>query len=181
MVDVNSKAQALYSATTNLSFALDSLTREFRTGFDYYCKDQDGTLVDDIHEKDATETEPRLSCDSSGDFLAFTRQKDRFRVGYRFRENCPVDDASSVNCIEQRIEDPLGATDDVDWTRITSKDVSIDAFEIIVENTDPYSDGDDQLQPVGTLWVKGHVVNGLDTETNFNIQTRIVQRVLDNQ
>ncbi len=170
MVDVNAKAQALYSATTNLSFALDSLTREFRTGFDYYCKPQDGNLEGDLFEGENN------SCED-GDFLAFTRQKDNFRVGYRLRESGDPDDEDYEKYIEQSIENASGNTV-VDWSRITSRDVVIDEFQITIENSDPYSDGD-QFQPVGTLVVKGHVANGLDTDTTFNIQTRIVQRVLD--
>lgn len=173
MVDANAKAQALYSATTNLSFALDSLTREFRTGFHYYCKAQNGNPENNLNNgerRDCSKTEP-------GDYIAFTRQKDNARVGYR------LIDHDGERYIQQSIDYPSPKAD-VDWSRITSRDVYIDRFDIVIENSTSYTadtDGSDggQAQPVGTLLVTGNMPNGLETETEFNIQTRIVQRVLD--
>ena len=48
LIDVNAKAQALYSATSNLSFALDSMTREMRTGYHYYCDDSNGQTGEEL-------------------------------------------------------------------------------------------------------------------------------------
>ncbi len=37
LIDINAKAQAMYSSTTNLAFMLDNMTREIRMGYAYNC------------------------------------------------------------------------------------------------------------------------------------------------
>lgn len=65
------------------------------------------------------------------------------------------------------------------WSPITADDVVIDEFTLDVQNTDTHFSNGNMLQPTVALTVKGHVNNGLDTDTDFNIQTHIVQRRLD--
>ena len=162
MVDANAKAQALYSSTTNLSFALDSMTREMRMGYHYYCP------ISTLASLSASDTDNCVAQQS----IAFIRERDGRRVGYRFN--------ATNNSIEQNIGP--------EWVRITSEDVIIETFDITVINSNPYDqdgDGDGDVQPgykdqpVVNLTIKGRVDNGLDTATDFNIQTRIVQLSLD--
>ena len=40
LISTNQQLQAEQSVMTNLAFALDTMTREMRTGFNYYCDDQ---------------------------------------------------------------------------------------------------------------------------------------------
>ena len=46
LITSNSKAQNTQAIMTNMSYALDSMTREIRTGSDYYC-DVAGSLPND--------------------------------------------------------------------------------------------------------------------------------------
>ena len=162
MVDANAKAQALYSSTTNLSFALDSMTREMRMGYHYYCP------ISTLASLSASDTDNCVAQQS----IAFIRERDGRRVGYRFNP--------TNNSIEQNV----GAG----WNQITSQDVVVETFEVTVINSNRYDsdgdgDGDAQVgykdQPVVNLIIKGKVNNGLETDTDFNIQTRIVQLSLD--
>ncbi|MEL6804355.1 MAG: type II secretion system protein, partial [Bacteroidota bacterium] len=41
LIDANAKAQNMQDVMTNLTFAIDSMTREVRTGRGYYCSDTD--------------------------------------------------------------------------------------------------------------------------------------------
>ena len=164
MVDANAKAQALYSSTTNLSFALDSMTREMRMGSHYYCPNStlsslptSAGAVNDCNKKES---------------IAFIRERDGKRIGYRYVK---VEDDGVVTegYIEQNVNNGGG------WVRITSEDVIVETFEIRVENSDTYYGNANKKQPSVILNIKGKVNNGLDTATDFNIQTRIVQHGLD--
>ncbi len=189
MIDINAKAQALYTSTTNLSFALDSMTREIRTGYHYYCSrvtnfgtnrsegiengtQGNGPQGTEILPEDSTMDD--CDDDRSANFIAFTRERTAERVGYRFNS-----DDHSIEYAEEG---------DGAWIRMTSPDVYIEDFQIVVEGSTPFfterngvynpnADGYDQ--PIMNILIKGYVNNGLDENTDFNIQTRIVQRRLD--
>ena len=166
IIDINAKAQALYSATTNLSFALDSITREIRTGYHYYCKASSGTAQEAFPNADST-----ADCVDQ-DFISFSREKDNIQVGYRRRE------VNGQGVLEQKVSSG-------NWVQITSLDVAVDEFRLTVRNSEPYyadssyTIGSDIDQPVVEIRLKGHVNNGLDTDTDFNIQSHIVERRLD--
>lgn len=163
LVDVNARAQALYSATTNLSFALDSMTREMRMGYEYHC-----TTGSDPSSGQSRSTSDCVGSvdgqnEGSGRKVFFTRSRDGIYVGYRLNSG--------------KIEQKVG---NVAWTPITSDDVTITNFAIEVNNTDTYEGGGgDTDQPWVDIKIRGYVTNGLDTNTDFNLQTRIVQRRLD--
>jgi len=158
LININAKAQALYSATTNLSFALDSMSRELRTGYRYHCV-QNGSSFNSLptgtQTQDCAHTNP-------GEAIAFVREKDAKKMGYRLVE------VSGRGVVQQKQD--AGA-----WMPITSEDIDIDMFEVLVENS-AKADGE---QPTVTLRIVGETSNGLDTPSHFNIQTRIVQRRLD--
>lgn len=153
MVNANAKAQALYSATSNLSFALDSMTREMRTGFHYYCTH--------LPKSDIASDSSTRDCDSTaGNYIAFTRERDSVRMAYRLDSG--------------KIQQNVGSG----WVDITAGDVVIDTFTLWVYDT-VVEDLNDINQPTADITIKGHVSNGLDTDTDFHIQTHIVQRRLD--
>lgn len=158
MIDSNAKAQALYSSSVNLSFALDSMTRELRTGYKYECRT---TMVS---HASALPT-GRGDCDTAGSpgvFIAFTRERDGVRMAYQL----------NGSSLEQKIGSG-------DWLTITSEDVVVNIFEMVVTNTATVSGGGDGEQPIINLKVRGYVNNGLDQDTDFNIQSHIVERRLD--
>jgi prepilin-type N-terminal cleavage/methylation domain-containing protein len=149
MIDVNAKGQALYSSYSNLAFALDSMTREIRTGRNYYC--------DDAQESFPSPGDT-LNC-ASGEMIVFNRGWSEEQIGYRFEGGR----------IEQKI------TSSGTWQPITADEVLIRQFSIAVENT---SDSDEKQPTVGVV-VDGEIYNGLNAPTSFNIATQVVQRILD--
>lgn len=175
LIDVNAKAQALASSATNLSFALDSITREIRTGHYYYCTEFDPDTDGDQLPNDATMPGDCTS-NAHANFIAFVRDRDDYKVGYR--RIVVEEDGISRGVIQQKIQDSDGV-DVADWEALTSSDVSIDVFHIIVTDSETYDESSDVDQPVVTLFIKGHVNNGLEEETDFSIQTNITQRRLD--
>ena len=83
-------------------------------------------------------------------------------MGYRYNQGV----------IQQKLEGG-------NWMQITSRDVVIDVFDIAVNHSDTFNADDDTEQPTVDIRIAGHVNNGLDTNTDFNIQTRIVERRFD--
>ncbi len=160
IVDANAKAQALYSATTNLSFALESVTREIRMGYNYYCFNSDNSTTQTLPTSPTT-----MDCATGRNAVGFYRERDDVHVGYR------------LNTDSNRIEQKVGNDN---WKIMTSPDVTITEFSLEVNNSEPYyqSRSDDD-QPTIDMKVVGYVQNGLETDTDFNIQSRIIQRRLD--
>ena len=157
MIDSNAKAQALYSSSVNLSFALDSMTRELRTGYKYHCSTATSSDASPLPTGTA-------DCDTVGTpdvYIAFTRERDGVRMGYRF----------NGASLEQK-------KDSGSWSKITSDDVIITAFEMYVANTVTVDAGGDGEQPVIDLKVKGYVNNGLEESTDFNMHSHIIERRL---
>ncbi|QQR64533.1 prepilin-type N-terminal cleavage/methylation domain-containing protein [Candidatus Kaiserbacteria bacterium] len=158
LIDANAKAQALNTAMTNLSFGLDSMTREMRMGYSYNCFTSDSSAIQPFPAPASND------CTGGKDAIAFYRERDGKRIGYRLQWG---------TILQQKIEgDP--------WKNLLANDVIISTFKLVVKNTDPYSGGGNNTkQPTIDFILKGYVNNGLDTDTDFNIQTHIVQRRLD--
>ena len=146
MIDVNAKGQALYSSYSNLTFALDSMTREIRTGRNYYCGPS--WPSDDDATQDCV----------GGSLIVFDRGWDNERIGYRLQD--------------ERIEQRIGAGS---WFPITAAEVAINALDLDVAGT---ADSDTE-QPYVDVRVAGEIYNGLTEPTDFEISTRVIQRVLD--
>lgn len=163
LIDANAKSQALYSAMTNLSFATDNITRNIRTGYDYYC----GSLSGASDNLPTGSQDCQNDADATG--IAFTREKDSVRVGYRYNP--------TAQSIEQLVDDNTG-TDN--WLRLTSDDVKVTKFEVRPSGTrGVYDTPSDSIQPRITLLIEGYVNNGLDTNTDFILQTSVTQRTLN--
>lgn len=158
LIDANAKAQALSSAMTNLSFAIDSMTRNIRTGKDYYC-DGASSLGNPLKS---------LKNDCSGETgIVFTPGfENNKRMAYRH----------NGTAIQQR-KDTGGVADS--WVDITSTlppaAVQITRLQFTVEGS---SNGDTN-QPKITMFIEGQVDNGLTSPSKFKIQSNVTQRVLD--
>ena len=158
IIDANAKAQAVNTAMNNISFAVDSITRNIRTSNSFYCASSLGST---LPASSATADCPNGERQGA---VAFTRDVDSRRWGYRFNNGK----------IEQRIEDKNG-NEEVDWLSITSPDVVVTTFTVTVIG----SVRGDYTQPEVSLLIKGYVVNGLDINTDFTLQTSAVQRIID--
>ncbi len=167
LIDMNAKAQALYSATSNISFALDSMSREIRTGYYYYCS---ATAPSDLGALPIGSTDGggNPCASGGGKVIVFTRERDGVRIGYKHEER-----PDETKVIERK-------EGNGDWIAITAEEVVIDGFDITVQDAETYQNAGNNIdQPKVDLLISGYVSNGLDTDTDFNIQTRLVGRRLD--
>jgi len=158
LIDANAKAQALSSAMTNLSFAIDSMTRNIRTGKDYYCNDSNNL--------GSPLTSSKIDCNGKTGIVFTPGFENNNRLAYRL----------NGTVIQQR-RDIGGVTSQ--WVDITSAlppaAVKITKLQFTVDG----STNGDSFQPKITLFIEGEVDNGLATPTKFKIQSNVTQRVLD--
>ena len=147
------KARALHQSIDNVNFAMENMTREFRTGTNYDCISTGSIklpseVTADCVEGVAVAFTPQEH--SSSDTMYFF-DKDKGTL-----EKC-TSVGASTNCID-----------------ITSSDVFIDNVKFFVKGTDLPSVGE-YTQPSIYMIVKGHVTSGTDQQ-DFSLQTMASQR-----
>lgn len=173
-IDGNAKSQVLYITSANVSAALDTMTREMRAGYHYYCFDMNNTETNN-QTLALPAIDSQRDC-SGGDFVAFTRESDGYRIGYR-RSYLSVN-AVNVPIVQKKIVDNGGGTV-LEWTPITSTATNIDIFSITVQNSDTYQNTNNTLQAEMDIVLRARARNGLRNDTFFNAQTHITERRLD--
>lgn len=163
LIDANTKQQGAQSVVTNISFAVDSLTREIRTGYHYYCSNDIGD------NQEATGSNTR-DCSGGANSLVITESGGSLtggtgssRIAYRH------------NNTSKSIERRLGTTGI--WQTITAPEVTIDTLDFIVTGTDTLPG--DERSPTVTIFLEGTAgeIEGLDT--SFQMQTTVTQQTLD--
>lgn len=167
LIDANAKSQSIQISINNLSFALDAMTRQIRTGFDYYC----GAAQSNI----TTGTAPgsvrtgTLDCADGGQAIAFTDTRTGSRIAYAYNP--------TTRTIQRKID--LGASRG-SWEDMTGSNLSISDMEFVVRGAPTYAPPGvtDRNQPTVTLYITAQVgdVSGLGAE--FVIQTSLTQRAL---
>lgn len=167
LIDANARAQNTQSVMTNLSFALDSITREIRTGTDYYCASSNQLPVTG---------ETSNNCVNGGEALAFNEGGQSLtddaisrRIAIRLRNGV----------IERRLGngDNLGTIDeDSDWAPLTSSNIQVNELTFFVTG----ATRSDTESPTVTIYISGVAGNTEDdTDSAFQIQTTVVQQLLD--
>ena len=162
LIDANQKAQGVQAVMSNLSFSLDSMTRNIRTARGYFCDDGTG-----LFENFPTKGETR-DC-STGNFIVFTDGRTGDQTGYR------LNDEDYDGAIERMTES--GGV----WLRITSPELVVTTFHVEVAGSGQYTElvGGDGLQPTADIIVQGYIVSDDDTDTDFTLQTNVTQRTID--
>jgi prepilin-type N-terminal cleavage/methylation domain-containing protein len=167
LIDANAKAQNIQAVMNNLTFALDSMTREIRTGYSYHCSAPSTpgspasvTIVNDCNGTPGT----LLQIVEGGNSLTGTGNP---RIGF-FYDNDYY--GASHGAILRRVG--TGS-----WFPITSADVRITDMQFVVTGsarglTNP-------TQPTVTIFIAGRAGDQVGLESDFNIQASVVQRILD--
>ena len=166
LVDANAKSQANQSVMNNLNISIDGMMRSVRMGYDYSC----GTnrLIN------------RQDCTSNPDSkIAYRTYNGKFQSYYLnnkriYRIQCPGSNYNSARCTD---------------LPITSPDIEINRFDIMVHGASRSLSEGNIIQPVAVFIIEG--VSSTDnraqaiygtkakTQTRFTVQTVATQRVLD--
>lgn len=187
LIATNQQLQAEQSVMTNLSFALDSMTREIRTGTHYYCA---GRPNYSSGGSDAV-----FDASDSQESLNLSTKDCKDGIG-------PSDNLQGISFIEsgesitgtggaQRILyffDKTGGADSGKILRrvgdgpaqsITSSGIFIENAEFFVTGSAPQNGGStDDDQALVTIYLEAKEVND-PAAKSYKIQTTITQRTLD--
>lgn len=163
LIDANSKSQSMQVVMSNLSFALDSMTREIRTGDSYYCHNNSGQLpTSGTDNRDCANGEGAFAFNEGGESITgmvCSGAGCSRRIAYRL----------NGTTIERR----LGSTSQ--WVPVTSPDVVIEELDFVVTGSTP----GDNVPPTVTIYLTGRVGNEAQTGSEFQIQTTVTQILLD--
>ena len=157
ILDANARVQGLNIATTNIYFAIDSMSRNIRTGYNYYCTDQTDVVLNSYPFPIPVNAK---NCAGGDSAIIFRDGETSNLRGYRIRNNA--------------IEMTDGITGD--WYQITASNIIIDTAksQFFVRN----AIAGDGLQPVASIRILGTVPHK-DSVAQFEIQSDVVQRTLD--
>ena len=173
VIDANNKARSIKTAVNNISFAIESISKDMRMGKDYAC----GNNLSEI--KDVT---TGMECDNAGGkYIKYRSQ--------RAYDDAPEGSATSSKrfayfkfestqiweCLEKT--ETATCNDDSDFMPITSKEVEIEnvTFYILgVQNSGNLA-GSGKTQPRMIMTVKGRAGSKDKTRTEFNLQTSVSQ------
>jgi len=165
LISGNGRLQGEQSVMTNLTFALDSMTREIRTGTHYYCNT--GTFSP--QESHGTSTQ---NCDTGSTGLSFREAgtsitgTSNTRIAYYYD--------SSARTIMRRIGDE-GTPQ-----AIVSSGIRITKAEFFVTDARAFTapTGSENRQPTVTITIEA-VEEGVTGGKPFVVQTTVTQRQLD--
>lgn len=156
LIGANARAQNSQAAITNISYMLDSMTREIRTGTDYYCA-ASGSLP--------TAGGATQDCANSSSFAfneggrSLTRGLTSNRIAYRL----------NGSVVERRLSNQT-------WLPVTSRDITVTSLRFVTSG----STRNDAVAPTVTIFLSGTAGDASDdTLTEFDVQTTVVQQSID--
>lgn len=167
LIDANARAQNMQSVMVNLSFALDSMTREIRTGSYYYC----GSVASLPVSGESTS-----NCGGSGGTAfafqeggrSLTGDASSRWIGYRLNNGA----------LERRLGNGDGdsnVNEASDWIAVTTPDINIETLQFYTTG----STKGDATPPSVTLYLSGSAGTSESTRTEFDVQTTVVQQLID--
>lgn len=166
LINTNLKAQNIQDAVGNVQFALDSMAREIRTGYSYYCASSTPATPGGLEDVASCNRGTYLSIIEGGESLTEGETLASKRIEYRYN--------ATDRSIERRIPSQSSS-----WVRITSPNVSITGMHFNVNGTAQKLASSDTTQPNATIFITGTVTGISNTSSTFTIQTTVTQRVLD--
>jgi prepilin-type N-terminal cleavage/methylation domain-containing protein len=168
VINANTMAQNTQAVMTNIQYALDGVTREIRTGTDYYCGSVASLPVSGNTVSNCPAGGTALSFNEGGQSLTEGTPNNSRRIALRL----------SGGELQRRLGNGDGDSDtneEEDWEPLTSPNVQIDTLKLFVTGTEK----EEGEAPTVTLYIKGNAGAEDGTESEFNIQTTIVQQLFD--
>lgn len=156
------KSQNMRSIIDNLSFMMDDMSRNLRTGINYHC------LA--VGDNDFSSLGNAQSCASNGWAIAF---KSAYGGGIWVYKIESIDSGVTFN-ISKSVEGGVGGS----WVQLNPNEIVIDpvasGFSVLGAEPPP---GDTQ-QPLVTIKLVGKIIYK-NIESPFSLQTSVSQRIID--
>lgn len=151
LLSASTSAQSTQSITTNLSFTLDRVTRNIRTGYDYYCIDS-GSIGNSLQSG-------TRDCAAGATGFIFTDAESGNRTAYRI----------NAGVVQQKV------TNAGSWLSLTSEDVVVEDLRFYTNGS---TSGDATQAYVGILLKGSATVHDIDSPVYY-MQSTVVQRTID--
>lgn len=163
VIDANAKAQNMQEVMVGLTFVMDSISREVRTGEGFYCSDTEpsGTL-DEQSTRDCASGGVYLSL-VEGDVSSSLVGTGEPRITYWFNQ--------ALGRIDRRVGNGS-------FYPITSEAVTVTDARFYVSDSDGALDGDVK-QANATIYMAGEAGAISSADTSFQLQTTVAKRILD--
>ena len=153
LIGASSQLQGEQTVMTSMSFALDNMTREIRTGIHYYCWNDAAGNDPDWTVKD---------CPGGAKEFSFVDTSSQKRVSYSFENDELVRRKEGNDTPES----------------ILSSDVKLESVKFYVTGSKPLSEGTNIEQPTVTIQIKAQ--DPADSSgTTYILETTVTQRELD--
>lgn len=159
LINGNAQNQTEQQVLGGLTVALDTMTREIRSGTHYYCT----TSPDNSHGTNVSD------CRNGSSGISFRESVRRLTTGRAYDRVAfffDVDDGRIMRKI---------ATDDAE--PITPSNIDIISLQFVVTGTDTLEEGDTEQSTV-TIVIRAQDNTGFN-DKEFTIQSTVTQRILD--
>lgn len=175
LLGVNDDLQGEQSVMSNLSFALDSMTREIRTGTYYYCTS--ATAPSGVFAGNLDALGDNVRDCASGNSVG------RRLHGVSFKEAGDSITGNSVERImyyfDDREEQIFRKVGSRPAQPIVASGITVRNADFFVTGTEPVEEnGTNAIQPAVTIYIEA-VANDDPDEKSYYLQTTITQRILD--
>lgn len=169
IIDNNRELRGEQSSITNLSFAMDMMTRDIRTGYNYNCL----TMSPGVYSQWSTTPSSYVIPDDNPDCLAGrTDPDDRHVITFLDAESRITGDVKRITYYHDPVENTVRRRiGDAPSQSIMSSAITVTAFDIIVTG----AEDSDTEQPTATVIMEIESEDG----TAFQVQTSVTQRFLD--
>ena len=183
LINTNQQLQTEQSVMTNLSFALDTMTREMRTGYNYYCQaSQNDTGQGTIFNSGNFTAHELLGLSVNDCASGRTPSSHRYQ-GISFFEG---GNSLTGSTGERRIMYFYDADEKTIMRRVGNQTPqSIISTGLVIQNAEFYVTGSSGLeasgnaeQPTVTVYIEAQEVDDA-TEKTYYLQTTVTQRTLD--
>lgn len=178
LLGASQREQASQAILTNLGFALDSMTREIRTGYRYQCETVGDNQVDTVFDDqdDAANINDTSTCSQGAPGLSARNTAISFvEGGSSLTGGGSARIAYIIDLNDETIYRRIGNSPARE--RIVSSGIRIVDGEFMVSGSDSLEDGDVD-QPSVTIYLQAVDATG-GTDEVFTIQTTVTQRELD--
>jgi prepilin-type N-terminal cleavage/methylation domain-containing protein len=180
IIDANNKAQTIQSAVTSLSFSLDSMSRELRSGSEIYCIASDsfnpGDMVNPLGCSSYNQSQSNVILAFQSQTLDNTQPNGHapchLIYAYRFESASANGPVSLLKAEQQKYSSDNNNTDckrqfsDSDFTSVIPSNVTLTSYQLGVSY-------DQTTQPFPLVFVElsGSAGNKETTKTYFTVQT----------
>jgi len=169
ILNASRQAQNNLDLINNLTFAIDSMTREIRTGYGYYCADNKPSPLPKIGKRDDVQ-----DCATGGQFLSVIEAGGTYDTSLTKKNEGRIHYYLDSNQIIRQFGD--NNQNNTNALPISPKNIKISTLRFTVSGA---ADRQDSVQPTVSIFLEGVIDEGKKNEVEFFIQTSVTQRLLD--